>query len=188
MKPVPWGLVRLPGGGRRLVGSFLLDVRPVTNAEYSAFMAATGAPRPPWIHRPGFGEPEQPVVGVTLQQARRFARWAGKRLPTAAEWMRAGAGGDRREFPWGEGQPCAGRAHFGAGAKGAPAPVTDVANHRSEGQGPFGHFDLVGNVWEWCTDGAARGGFWGSQSLTLSDVLTPEPETVSGGIGFRCAR
>lgn len=188
MKPVPGGWVRLPTGGFRLIGSYLLDVRPVTNAEYAKFVAATGAQRPPWMHRPGFGEPEQPVVGITLREARRFARWANKRLPTAAEWVRAGAGKDRRPYPWGDVEPCAGRAHFGAGPKGSPSPVEDVSDRRSDGGGPFGHFDLLGNVWEWCADGRARGGFWGSDRLGIDALLRTEPNTVSGGIGFRCAR
>jgi len=46
---------------------------------------------------------------------------------------------------------------------------------------------LVGNVWEWCTDGVARGGFWGSTQVGMGLALTTEPDTVSGGIGFRCA-
>lgn len=188
MKPVPGGIVRLPTGALRLVASYELDVRPVSNADYALFIQATGVERPPWMHRPGFGEPEQPVVGITLRDARRYARWAGKRLPTPAEWIRAGRGRDKRPFPWGEGEPNAGFAHFGRGKSGAPSPVEDVAIRRPAGRGPFGHFDLLGNVWEWCTDGVARGGFWGSETLTMSLDLTTEPQTVSGGIGFRCAR
>jgi len=188
MLPIPGGLVRLPAGGIRLIGSYQLDVRPVSNADYALFIQATGASRPPWMHRPGFGEPEQPVVGITLVEARRYARWAGKRLPSAAEWVRAGMGTDRRPYPWGEGEPDTGLAHFGRGRSGRPSPVEDVAQRRSGGSGPFGHFDLLGNVWEWCTDGVARGGFWGSEKLTMALGLETEPLTVSGGIGFRCAR
>ncbi len=188
MKPVPGGFVRLPQGGFRLIGRYLLDTRPVTNADYAEFIQATGATRPPWMHRPGFGEPEQPVVGITLAEARRYARWAGKRLPTPAEWVRAGMGTDKRLYPWGTGEPGAGHAHFGGGTRGRPSPVEDVEARRAGGQGPFGHFDLLGNVWEWCADGIARGGFWGSKKLGLDASLVTEPETVSGGIGFRCAR
>lgn len=188
MRPVPGGLVRLPGGGLKLVMGYELDVRPVSNADYALFIQATGAERPPWMHRPGFGEPEQPVVGVTLAQAKRYASWAGKRLPSPAEWIRAGTGTDKRPFPWGEAEPHAGFAHFGCGKRGAPSPVEDVERRRSAGGGPFGHFDLLGNVWEWCTDGVARGGFWGSETVEMSLHLSTEAQTVSGGIGFRCAR
>ena len=188
MNRVPGGLLRLPTGGLRYVGTYQLDVRPVSNADYARFIEATGATRPPWMHRPGFGEPEQPVVGVTLKDARRYARWAGKRLPTPSEWFRAGLGSDKRPYPWGEGQPSAAVAHFGRGKSGAPSPVEDVATRRGAGCGPFGHFDLLGNVWEWCTDGVARGGFWGSEELHMRLNLTTEAQTVSGGIGFRCAR
>ena len=188
MSPVPGGIVRLPEGGLRLVSSYLLDIRPVSNADYARFIEATGAERPPWMHRPGFGDPEQPVVGITLGQARRYARWAKKRLPTPVEWLRAGIGRDQRPYPWGESQPNLALAHFGRGKKGAPSPVEDVASRRAGGRGPFGHFDLLGNVWEWCTDGVARGGFWGSETLDIGLNLNAEAQTVSGGIGFRCAR
>lgn len=188
MKPVPGGIVRLPWGGLRLLIGYHLDVRPVSNADYARFIEATGAPRPPWMHRPGFGDPEQPVVGVTLSEARRYAHWAGKRLPSPAEWVRAGMGSDGRQYPWGDSDPDHGHAHFGRGRQGSPSPVEDVATRRAGGRGPFGHFDLLGNVWEWCTDGVPRGGFWGSKELGFTVDLPTSPDTVSGGIGFRCAR
>ena len=187
MKAVSGGFVRLPGGGLRVVGSFLLDVRPVTNFEYAAFVQAKKAPRPHWMHRPGFGDPERPVVGVTLRDARRYARWAGKRLPSSKEWLRAAQGTDKRPYPGGEEQPGASHACFGASRQGKPAAVEDVATSRAAGVGPFGHFDLLGNVWEWCVDGVARGGFWGSDALSVGDVLETGPSTTSGGLGFRCA-
>jgi formylglycine-generating enzyme required for sulfatase activity len=183
---VPSGWIKTPWGWR-WSGAFLLDVRPVTNHEYAQYIEATGARRPHWIHRPGFGEPEQPVVGVTLAEARAFARWAGKRLPTSLEWFRAVTGGGRQRFPWGDDEPHVGHAHFGRGPSGAPAPVT-VEDTRAAGRGPYGHRELLGNVWEWCNDGAARGGFWGSESLDRDACLEPSEATVSGGLGFRCAR
>ena len=183
---VPSGWVKTPRGWR-WSGAFLLDVRPVTNSEYALFIEQTGVRRPHWIHRPGFGEPEQPVVGITLAEASAFARWAGKRLPTSVEWFRAVTAGEPRRFPWGDDEPNPSHAHFGRGASGAPASV-DHPGARSAGRGPYGHCDLLGNVWEWCSEGVARGGFWGSKSLQMTDTLEPSGATVSGGLGFRCAR
>jgi len=186
MLEVPAGAVRLPSGRRRRVGAFRLDQRPVTNAEYARYVKETGAPRPAWLHRPGFGEPEQPVVGVSLAEAQAFAKWAGKRLPTEREWLRAARGADDRTYPWGEPQADASRAHFGRQSTGAPAPVENLSDRRA-GAAPFGHLEIVGNVWEWCQGAVLRGGFWGSDDVRIDVRLVEKPDRRSGGIGFRCA-
>jgi formylglycine-generating enzyme required for sulfatase activity len=185
--PVPRG--RAVIGGRRVrVASFLLDVHPVTNQDYLEFLSAAPrrrrVERPPWMFRPGFGEPDMPVVGVTYADALAYARWAGKRLPTHAEWARAVQGDDDRRFPWGNTEPDAARACFGRGARGSPGR----RGERDAGRGPFGHHDLVGNVWEWCHDGVCVGGFWGAAALRPGEVLSQAAESRSGGVGFRCAR
>lgn len=86
------------------VDSFYLDRTLVSNAQYRAFMDATGYPSPRvWID---FGyDPaldEKPVVGITALDAEAYARWRGKRLPTAIEWQAAARGPDQRRFPWGD--------------------------------------------------------------------------------------
>lgn len=183
---VPRGRVRL-GGRSAWVWGFRLDARPVTNAEFGLFIRQTGRPRPPWMHRPGFGEPDQPVVGITYADARAFARWAGKRLPTEAEWVRAARGSSLARYPWGDAEPEAAHAHYRRGPRGAPADVTAVGA-RNAGDGPFGHRELLGNVWEWCAGGRLRGGFWGARTLGIDEVLEQKPDATSGGVGLRCAR
>jgi len=180
MLPVPRGFVRLPDGARRWVWGFELDVRPTSNADWLAFMQATGRRRPdapPWMFRPGFDDPDQPVVGISLADARAFARWAGKRLPTEAEWQRAAG---PAAYPWGAAPASKKLACFGARAPAKPG--------RPEGRGPHGHEDLVGNVWERLAGGVARGGFWGSTDPTGALRLLLGPDDVSAGIGLRCAR
>ncbi len=183
MARVPAGLVRLPDGRRRLVLGFLLDLRPVNNAEWLAFAQATGAACPPWIFRPGWDDPAQPVVGVTQDEAEAFARWAKKRLPSEAQWQRAVGTGT---YPWGERAPDPARALFGRSPhRGAGARPDAV--HRPEGAGPFGHLDLSGNVWERLRGSVARGGFWGSPDPRAALRLELAREERSGGVGFRCA-
>jgi formylglycine-generating enzyme required for sulfatase activity len=185
MLTVPAGAVRTLSGRRRRVGTFMLDERPVTNAEYRAFAEATGERMPDWTWRAGFDDAEQPVVGVSWAEARRFARWAGKRLPTEREWMRAARADRDAPYPWGDGYPQPAHAHFGRGPRGAPARVS--ASERPAGRGPFGHLDLAGNVWEWTAEGSLLGGFWGSPDPRLDRPLDESPGRLSAGIGFRCA-
>jgi formylglycine-generating enzyme required for sulfatase activity len=93
------------------------------------------------------------VVNVDLDDARAYARWAGKRLPTEEEWQYAAQGPDGRIYPWGnEMQP--GRCN--GGQTGSTTPVKAYP----DGCSPFGCYDLCGNVWHWTeserTDGRTR--------------------------------
>ena len=185
MRAIPAGRVSFDEGRRVRVRSFLLDEYPVTNRAYRSYIRATGARRPAWLSRPGFDDPDQPVVGVSYTEALDYARWVGKRLPTECEWVRAARGDDRRPYPWGDTAPVPGLAWTGQRPPGAPALVGE--GERAAGVGPFGHRDLIGNVWEWCQDATLRGGFWGSKSIEIDSRLDEEPRRESAGYGFRCA-
>ena len=102
MGRVNGGMVRLPSGGWGVVLPFALDLRPVTNREYLQFIQAKKKRTPEWMHRRGFDDPDQPVVGITYKEARAYARWAGKRLPTEKEWIRAARAGQAKPYPWGD--------------------------------------------------------------------------------------
>jgi serine/threonine-protein kinase len=130
------------------VAEFRIARTPVTNAQYAAFVAATGHPPPGhWPDRcvPD-GQADHPVIYVDWQDAHLFCQWAGVRLPTEAEWEKAARGTDGRAWPWGRRAPDPTLANFGGDMKyGATTPVGQFP----AGASPYGALDMGGNVWEW---------------------------------------
>jgi len=137
------------------VSSGWIGETPVTNRQFTLFVAATGHAQPAQWGDPRFAEPGQPVVGVSFEDALAFCRWLREvsgyevTLPTEAEWEHAARGHDRREYPWGAAAPTSRHACFGLDAMSG-GPV--AAGTCLEGRGPFGTLDQGGNVWEWCRD------------------------------------
>lgn len=144
-----------------VLARFAVDETLVTNAGYFSFLQASGyLPRQRqnflkhWEHgRPPAGKEQHPVVYVDLDDARAYARWAGKRLPTEEEWQFAAQGSDGRKYPWGNRlEP--GRCN--GGETGDTTPVKAFPQGRS----PYGCYDMCGNVWEWTesqrSDGRTR--------------------------------
>jgi formylglycine-generating enzyme required for sulfatase activity len=132
------------------LGAFAMDGTLVTNARYAQFLDSSGyEPRHPhhflkhWVGgAPPPGKEEHPVVYVDLDDARAFAAWAGKRLPTEEEWQIVAQGTDGRKYPWGaEMLPDV----CNAGQTGGTTPVGAFP----EGRSPFGLYDMCGNVWQW---------------------------------------
>ena len=142
---------------------FWIDHTEVTNAQYRKFMDAGGYNQEQYwteagwawkqgnnVTQPGcwgdgnFNQAAQPVVCVSWYEASAYARWAGGRLPTEAEWEKAARGPDGRIYPWGNEAPDCNRLNF-SGCVGRPAPVWSYTS----GMSPYGALDLAGNVWEW---------------------------------------
>ena len=154
------GFILFDEGPRQVeMQPFYMDRYEVTNEQFHVFVQESGY-QPPEPHnflrhwRGGFaeGRGDHPVTWVSLEDARAYAAWAGKRLPTDMEWQWAAQGPDGRLWPWGqtfEADRC-------NSDSGGTTPVTAYPGNQS----PFGVCDLVGNVWEWidtpCSDGWHR--------------------------------
>jgi formylglycine-generating enzyme required for sulfatase activity len=119
---------------------------PVTNAQYLAFVTATGHKSPDrWANgRIPDGKENHPVVNVFWHDAQAFCKWAGVRLPSEAEWEKAARGTDGLIWPWGNESPNNKLCNFNSNV-GDTTPVGKYP----DGASPYGCLDMAGNVWEW---------------------------------------
>jgi gamma-glutamyl hercynylcysteine S-oxide synthase len=192
--------------------AFWMDKYPVTNAQFKAFVDASGyapADRTNYLrHWQGGTYPQgwgnKPVTWVSREDAEAYARWAGKRLPNEWEWQYAAQGTDGRLYPWGDqwAADAVPQSDTGRTMRGPD----DVAAH-PKGASPFGIMDLVGNVWQWTNEfvddhtraAVLRGGssykpqgstWYFPQAYRLDQhqrlLLMAPGMDRSGGIGFRC--
>ncbi len=210
--------------------NFWMDETPVTNAQFAQFASETGYEteaepgQGAWGYHDGgyafqlglswrsYALPERrdhPVVLVSWNDACAYAQWAGKRLPTEAEWEKAASGSARQLFPWGDQPPNGVQSNFARPPAQLP-PTTRVKQFPANG---YGLYDLVGNVWQWCADWYSsgyyadsprtnppgppiggtrvrRGGSWNviqAFRLRCANRGAMPPSACTPNVGFRCA-
>jgi formylglycine-generating enzyme required for sulfatase activity len=152
---IPAGRFRM-GGARHAdeqpirdvsVGRFLLAAHPVTNAQYERYLKATGAEEPKYWKDKAFSQPDQPVVGVSWDDAQSYCKWAGLRLPSEAEWEYACRAGTTTEYWSGDREADLARVGWYRGNSGGRLHAVG-----EKPANPWGLLDMHGNVWEWCED------------------------------------
>ncbi len=204
------------------LGAFYMDPYEVTTEQFALFLSyAAGEyhfyPDQP-IERvaggylPLAGTQNEPMRYVTWEAAYHYCLWAGKRLPTEAQWERAAAGTEGRDYPWGSDEgPSCGKTVFFSGTSYCEESPLEVGS-KPDGATPDGVFDMAGNVAEWVADffqwnyysespsdnptgpsegtlRTVRGGglFEGSVALRSRGRRSALPVARSANLGFRCA-
>jgi gamma-glutamyl hercynylcysteine S-oxide synthase len=196
------------------IPAFYIDRYPVTNRQFAEFLKASNY-HPADDHNflkdwaggqyPA-GWDNRPVTWVSLEDARAYARWAGKRLPHEWEWQYAAQGLDGRAYPWGDVwcDECAPRQEHGRNLRGPMA-----VDAFPKGASPFGVMDMTGNIWQWTDEfldehtraAALRGGgyyrpsgsrwyFPSAYKLTEHGkyLLIGPSKDRAGTLGFRCVK
>ena len=205
--------------------AFWIDQTEVTNAMFATFLNDQGNQNEggmTWLDagdedvlikqngsewQPVSGYGDHPVIEVSWYGAQAYCEWAGRRLPTEAEWEKGARGTDGRTYPWGEGIDCSLAQYLGC--SGETVPV----GSKPDGASPYSALDMAGNVWEWVADwydsdyygnspsnnpeGPAsggsrvlRGGSWldDDGSVRSANRLRDTPDDSRLNLGFRCAR
>lgn len=198
---------------RVYLNAFYMDKYEVTVGQYVKYLEATGMEMPSdWDIMNQAQHHKRPVVNINWFDAATFCKWAGKRLPTEAEWEKAARGTDGRMYPWGNEAPTRLHANFGKKEWDNHMALVPVGSFEM-GKSPYGIYDMAGNAWEWVNDwydhdyykkspaknpkGPAkgqskvvRGGSWlyVPDFLRTSFRFNAEPSGRQFGYGFRCAK
>jgi formylglycine-generating enzyme required for sulfatase activity len=198
---------------RVYLNAFSMDMYAVTVGQYAKYVEATGMEAPPeWEIMNQPQHQKRPVVNISWSDAASYCKWAGKRLPTEAEWEKAARGTDGRLYPWGNEAPTRLHANFGKKEWANHMALVPVGMFEL-GKSPYGIHDMAGNVWEWVNDWydhdyykksptknpqgpttgkskVVRGGnyLYVQDSLRSSFRFNADPSGRQFGYGFRCAK
>jgi iron(II)-dependent oxidoreductase len=186
--------------------AYKIDVTEVTMGQYRLYMEQTGVPAPKFMDSDRFNQDDQPVVGVTWQEAADYCATMNKRLPTEAEWEKAARGNDRRYYPWGN-EPDDKKANVRGKQDGYR--YSSPVGQKQFGPSPYGIRDMAGNAWEWTADWyqpypgnihpndfygeqyrVIKGGSWFS-NMDLARIAVRGkslPDSRHNYLGFRCAK
>jgi len=218
-KEITWlkdgaGMVLIPGGQflfgqdneKKELPPFYIDKFPVTNARYKKFVDATGHRVPfvsedwakPYNWRSGTypkGKANHPVVLVDFSDVVAYCKWAGKTIPSEAQWEKAARGTDGRRYPWGD--------RFEDGRCNCwheRIRNTTRVDKYPKGVSPYGCYDMSGNTWEWTRTWGwtakskeqawiAKGGSWfdGEVRVRAYSFGALRPQLKGNNLGFRCA-
>jgi eukaryotic-like serine/threonine-protein kinase len=191
--------------------AFWMDQTEITNGMYMKCVDAGICQPPQKTHSNNqldyYGAKQfeaYPVIYIDWNQANKYCLWAGRRLPTEAEWEKAARGIDGRLYPWGE--------VIDSNKGNFLGRDTTRVGIFPQGASPYGALDMAGNVWQWVADWyvssyytesvernpqgpptggcrVIRGGSWNANSLTLRSAnrYCMDPAQAEGVIGFRCA-
>ena len=192
--------------------SFYMDVHEVTVGQFREFVNQSGYKYGDYWDSVAHFSPggEYPMIYVNWNDATAYAKWAGKRLPTEAEWEYAARGGlVGKRYPWGDEVTHNDANYAGTGGKDKwEWQAAPVGSFKANG---YGLYDMAGNVWEWCQDWygsdyynnspaknppgpetgsyrVLRGGGWyySTGNLRVASRLGSTPYSGSANYGFRC--
>jgi len=135
--------------------AFWIDRTEVTNAQYNQCVQAGKCTASSYASDSRYNGDTQPVVGVTWNDATTYCEWAGRRLPTEAQWEKAARGTDGRLYPWGNQMATCDYAVVAVtydSETGCGKKTTWPVGSKPRGASPYGALDMAGNVWEWVED------------------------------------
>ncbi len=186
---------------------YYIDVYEVTNGQWIKFLTESGTKvESNWRPLYSIGKEDVPVANLTLDDAKAYCEWAGKRLPTEAEWERAARGPENFRFPWGDVYD---PSKSNTNDMSYNRPV-DVGTFETDKSG-YGAYDMMGNVQEWTSDRlrpyprskarnndafksrfrlyALRGASYAFKGVSMSlTTRSGYPAKAQYGTGFRCAK
>ena len=205
-KKIPEGMVKIPAGTFMMgsndggsdekpvhkvsVAAFYMDKYEVTVEKYEKFLKAKGHRKPTnWSDQ--LTQPKHPVVNVSWQDATTYAKWAGKRLPTEAEWEYATRGGNTGvggkpiyKYPWGNNATREKANYSGTEGKDQWDGTSPVGSFEANG---YGLYDMAGNAWEWCSDWYDENYYASSPERNPKGAPSSSSRVLRGGSWFNDA-